>query len=120
MPPRSGVVFLELLCSYNNNQMAQAPLTRFYSELKRRKVIRVAIVGFPIALVLAWALELTPEGVRIEFAPSMVVGNTERALDLLEEHAKTGGVHIDWLEADSDWDAVRDHPRYKAILELAR
>jgi len=99
MPPRSGVVFLELLCSYNNIQMAQSPLTRFYQELKRRKVIRVAvvygvvawlivevasvmfpglllpewsvrlvialaIVGFPIALVLAWALELTPEGVR--------------------------------------------------------
>ena len=51
---------------------------------------------------------------------SMVSGNTERALDLLEEHAKKGGVHADWLEADSDWDGVRDHPRYKAILELAR
>ena len=50
----------------------------------------------------------------------MIAGKTERALDLLEEHAKTGGVHVDWLEADSDWDAVRDHPRYKAILELAR
>jgi len=83
--------------------MAQSPLTRFYLELKRRKVIRVAVVygvvawlivevasvmfpglllpewsvrlvialaiiGFPIALVLAWALELTPEGVRIESA----------------------------------------------------
>ena len=120
IPPRSGVVFLELLCSYNNNQMAQSPLTRFYQELKRRKVIRVAIVGFPIALVLAWALELTPEGVRLESAPSMVSGNTERALDLLEEHAKKGGVHADWLVADSDWDGVRDHPRYKAVLELVR
>ena len=49
----------------------------------------------------------------------MAAGNTERALDLLEEHAKSGGVHVDWLEADSDWDAVRDLPRYKAILELA-
>jgi TolB-like protein len=71
----------------------------FWSELKRRKVVRVAIVyaatafavlqaadimlprmgipdwgislvvalavlGFPIALVLAWALEVTPEGIR--------------------------------------------------------
>jgi adenylate cyclase len=50
----------------------------------------------------------------------MVAGDTERALDLLEEHAKTGAVQVDWLEADSDWEAVRDHPRYKEILEIAR
>ena len=77
--------------------MAKSPVTRFYRELKRRKVIRVAIVyivvtwiivevssvmfpelllpdwsvrlviafaiiGFPIAMVLAWAFELTPDG----------------------------------------------------------
>ncbi|TVP53854.1 MAG: hypothetical protein EA351_14350, partial [Gemmatimonadales bacterium] len=76
-----------------------------FTELKRRKVIRVAVVymatafvilqaadimlprlgvpewamslvvvlvvlGFPLALVLAWALELTPEGVRV--TPSSV------------------------------------------------
>jgi len=81
--------------------MAQSSITRFYRELKRRKVIRVAIVytivlwiivevasvmlpglllpewsvrlvialgiiGFPIALVLAWALELTPEGIKAD------------------------------------------------------
>jgi len=74
-------------------------LGRFFAELKRRKVYRVAVVyavvafviwgaaeqlvpglalpdwafrlivlltilGFPIALVLAWALEVTPEGIR--------------------------------------------------------
>jgi adenylate cyclase len=73
---------------------------------------------------LRWAeraYSINPNVCRYNVAcASMVVGNTERALDLLEEHAKTGGVHVDWLEADSDWDAVRDHPRYKAILELAR
>ncbi|NGX15844.1 tetratricopeptide repeat protein [Wenzhouxiangella sp. XN24] len=76
----------------------------FWLELKRRKVVRVAVVyaatafavlqaadimleqmnvpewgmglvvafvvlGFPIALVLAWALELTPEGIRKTDAP---------------------------------------------------
>ena len=89
--------------------MTQSPLTRFYQELKRRKVIRVAvvygvvawliveitsvmfpglllpewsvrlvialaIVGFPIALVLAWALELTPEGIRIETSCRGIAG----------------------------------------------
>lgn len=77
----------------------------FLSELKRRKVARVALVyaatafavlegaelivsnlglpgatiqvllvlalaGFPIALVMAWALELTPEGVRVDTSPT--------------------------------------------------
>jgi adenylate cyclase len=77
----------------------------FFAELKRRKVVRVAVVyaatafvvlqvadimlpslgvpgwalslivvllilGFPVALVLAWALELTPEGVRVTPAPT--------------------------------------------------
>ena len=48
----------------------------------------------------------------------MLAGNMERALELLETHARTGSVHLDWLVKDSDWDAARDHPRFKAIIEL--
>jgi adenylate cyclase len=78
-----------------------APIQKFWQELKRRKVIRVAVgygvvawivvevasvllptlllpewsvrlvtvlalLGFPIALVLAWVFELTPEGAQLE------------------------------------------------------
>ena len=50
----------------------------------------------------------------------VLVGNTERALDLLEEHARNGALHADWVEKDSDWTAVQDDPRFRAILELAR
>ena len=87
---------------------------RFFRELKRRKVIRVAtvyaivagvmaevgsntfsalhlpdwtltlvlvllILGFPIAIVLAWALEITPTGIRAELelaAPSAPAART--------------------------------------------
>jgi TolB-like protein len=80
-------------------------VTGLFAELKRRKVVRVAVVyaatafvvlqvadimlpslgvpgwalslivvllilGFPVALVLAWALEVTPEGVRVTPAPT--------------------------------------------------
>lgn len=31
-----------------------------------RLVIGMAIIGFPIALVLAWALELTPDGLKLD------------------------------------------------------
>jgi adenylate cyclase len=51
---------------------------------------------------------------------NMVAGHTERALDLLEEHARLGGVHADWAENDVDWEPVRDWPRFRAILEIAR
>lgn len=81
--------------------MAKSPITRFYRELKRRKVIRVAVAylvvawlivevasvmfpelllpdwsvrlvialvvaGFPIALLLAWAFELKPDGIKVD------------------------------------------------------
>jgi adenylate cyclase len=81
------------------------PPVSLFTELKRRKVFRVAVVyaatsfvvlqvadimlprlgvpewamslivllvalGFPVALVLAWALELTPDGIRVTPAPT--------------------------------------------------
>jgi hypothetical protein len=83
----------------------------FWAELKRRKVVRVAVVyaatafvvlqaadllakglglpdwafptvtvllvlGFPVALVLGWALELTPDGVRITESTEAVEKDT--------------------------------------------
>src|SRR5215475_6687315 len=48
----------------------------FFAELKRRNVYKVAvayavvslllILGFPVALILSWAFEITPEGIRRE------------------------------------------------------
>ena len=103
----------------------------YFEELKRRKVFRVAIayvvgawiltqiadatfeplnlpawstslvlwlliLGFPVALFLAWALEVTPDGIK-RTVP-------RRAM-------------IDWMKHDSDLDNVRDHPRFKTLLE---
>ncbi len=50
----------------------------------------------------------------------VLAGESDRALDLLEEHARIGAVYSDWIAQDSDWNEVRDHPRFKAILEIAR
>jgi adenylate cyclase len=73
---------------------------------------------------LEWAdraYSLSPNVCRYNVAcTNILAGKSDRALNLLEEHAKAGGVHVDWLEQDSDWDSVRDHPRFKAILEIAR
>lgn len=50
----------------------------------------------------------------------MLAGKTERALDLLEIHARAGAINVDWLAQDSDWGAASNHPRFKAILESLR
>ncbi|TDJ11424.1 MAG: hypothetical protein E2O64_03495 [Gammaproteobacteria bacterium] len=47
----------------------------------------------------------------------VLAGKTERALDILEECRRSHIMHKDWLEHDSDWDTVRDHPRFKAVLK---
>jgi adenylate cyclase len=64
------------------------------------------------------AYSINPSVCRYNVAcTNILVGNMDRALDLLEQHARAGGVHADWLAQDSDWDEVRDHPRFNAILE---
>ncbi|NOR18747.1 MAG: hypothetical protein GQ538_01495 [Xanthomonadales bacterium] len=99
--------------------MTDSSFKRFYSELKRRKVIRVAVVyavvawlivevasvlfpglllpewsvrlviglaiiGFPIALVMAWAVELTPDGIKMD------PGNTDAIEELASNDIVAG------------------------------
>jgi adenylate cyclase len=64
------------------------------------------------------AYELSPEFCRYNVACAHVLaGEHDRALELLAEHASKGAVQKDWLARDSDWDAVRNDPRFKAIEE---
>src|SRR5580704_5032797 len=103
MAPRGDCKFLfvhKKLCCANIPDTAMDPAT-FFTELKRRKVYRVAvayvivawlliqaasilfptfeaptwvmkvfvtavILGFPVALILAWAFDLTPGGIKRE------------------------------------------------------
>ena len=46
----------------------------------------------------------------------VLAGEIDKALDILEEHAASRGLHTAWIEHDSDWDSVRDHPRFQAVL----
>lgn len=64
------------------------------------------------------ALAMNPNVCRYNVAcANMLVGNTDRALELLDVHARAGAVHLDWLVSDSDWDAAREDPRFRAIVE---
>lgn len=46
----------------------------------------------------------------------MKAGETEKALDYLEEQIRMRGVDPAWVENDSDWDDARHHPRFQALL----
>jgi len=50
----------------------------------------------------------------------MQAGQIDRALDVLEEHAREGGLHLAWLEQDSDMDPARGLPRFEELLENLR
>ena len=98
---------------------------RFFSELRRRKVIKVAgiyaivawiliqiatntfpalhlpawaitlvvvlvILGFPVAIVLAWALELTPGGIRTDRAAQEPRAETARTLPPSRAPSRSG------------------------------
>jgi adenylate cyclase len=45
-----------------------------------------------------------------------LAGAAEEALDYLDRAVQNGFGHRDWLENDSDWDAVRGEPRFQALL----
>ncbi len=102
--------------------MAQAGSNSFWSELKRRKVVRagivyvvvgwlvvevssvlfpslllpdwtqrlvvaLAILGFPLVLVLAWAFDLTPQGIRRETSPKDAEAEAGGADDATDVHS---------------------------------
>ena len=48
-----------------------------------------------------------------------LLGETDRAIDLLEPYLRLVGNHMQsWFKNDSDLDPIRNHPRYQALLKL--
>lgn len=44
------------------------------------------------------------------------MGHTDRALDLLEKAVEQHGAQRDWIEHDSDYDSLRDEPRFQQLM----
>lgn len=47
-------------------------------------------------------------------------GNIDRALDLFEKRLAQANIYQAWIDNDSDFDSIRDHPRFLKMLEKAR
>ena len=107
------------------------------------KTLRKDLVDRKIAEHNGRIVKLTGDGMLIEF-PSVVnavacaaddpddpltqynlacgythLGDLDAAFDLLERSLPRAGPEIrEWIKHDSDFDRLRDHPRYQKILEL--
>jgi adenylate cyclase len=47
-------------------------------------------------------------------------GMPEQALDWLEKSFSRGAGKRDWIEKDPDYDPIRDHPRFRAMVSKLR
>ena len=73
------------------------------------------------------ALELLPESKDAMDAPVLVVamariyaitGELEKAIDLLQHSAQTpAGLTVHEIRLDPTWDVLREHPRFKALIQ---
>jgi adenylate cyclase len=68
---------------------------------------------------------LDPENLNLRYNLACVManelGDREAALDFLEFNLKTVNADsLNWMDTDTDMDAIRDHPRYRAMLAAAK
>jgi serine/threonine protein kinase/tetratricopeptide (TPR) repeat protein len=75
------------------------------------------------AEALAWAdraVDIDPEEPSVIYNVACVyaiVGSADEALDLLEQVIARGFGHRGWVEQDPDLRSLRDHPRFRKLLE---
>lgn len=89
-------------------------------EWTSRLVLALALIGFPIALALAWAFEVPSDGLRREPAgpPAAAPGEDPTASRPSERRLQESGtMYRDWLEHDPDFDDLRADPRFISILD---
>ena len=67
-----------------------------------RLVLMLIVIGFPIALVIAWAFEFTPEDLK----------RTEFADELPKKTARKRGWRL-----DPTWDPLRADPAFRKLCE---
>lgn len=84
----------------------------------------LATLGQP-AKAREWAkraVAMEPEDSAVLYNVACVyaeLGLKDSAIDCLEQAIKAGFGHWEWIEHDSDLDPLREHPRFKAVMQRA-
>jgi hypothetical protein len=93
------------------------------SPLALQVVTVLILAGFPIALGLAWAFEVTPDGVRrtdptrIAIA-HVALGDGDEAFRWLERAFEVSSPFFSELR-DPRYDQIRDDPRFQDLMRRA-
>jgi tetratricopeptide (TPR) repeat protein len=72
---------------------------------------------------LEWAhraLAIDPEETAVLYNVACTythLGKIDEALDLLEKAVRNGFGHKEWIDNDPDFIPLRDHPRYRALIQ---
>ena len=75
------------------------------------------------ARALEWAdrvLSMAPEEAAVLYNVACayaLLGETDKSIDFLEKAFLQGYSHKVWMEKDPDFSSVRDHPRFKALMQ---
>ena len=66
------------------------------------------------------AMAISPNDATVLYNVACVlsnIGESDEAISVLEKSVDSGFGHWAWIENDSDFDSLRNHPRYQALLE---
>jgi adenylate cyclase len=69
---------------------------------------------------LGRALAIDPEETTILYNAACtysLMGEKDKALNLLEKAVRNGYGHKEWLENDPDFASLSDHPRFQALMQ---
>ena len=64
-------------------------------------------------------LEIAPDDVAVLHNAGCfyaAAGDVDRALDIFERRFELGDAYLDWIDNDSDFDSIRDHPRFRKMI----
>ncbi|MEO5596811.1 MAG: hypothetical protein ABIQ97_06645, partial [Lysobacteraceae bacterium] len=77
-----------------------------------RVFILISLLGFPVAMVMAWVFDITPEGLKLDTS-------TSGSKRMFAVAGLLGVLAVGYLQLDPVYDSIRNDPGFQALLKGA-